>query len=221
MANKKYFSNGIIVDLEDSYFLGEGIEGKSYRLGAYVFKINYNNCISTLKEPDIKKLYSISLQRFVLPTDIIRDEDNKYAGYVKRHITKTKDNHHLQRIDKKQLLKILSLFKEDIAKLSNFHFKVDDFNLDNCIFNEEGLFFIDPGFLKYSVEDNLSENNLSKLRTFFVEIIYETLKNSEEDEYTSLNTYLQEEDIDVIDFVEKEMKISENLKSFGKRIIGK
>lgn len=221
MENKKYFSNGVILDLEETRFLGEGIEGKSYRIGSYVFKINYNYCIPTLKEYDLKKLFSINLKRFMLPTGIIRDQDYNYVGYVKKYVSKTKSNKSLQNINKDQLLSILDLFKEDIIELSNNKVKVEDFNLDNCIFNEEGLFFIDPGLLNYSDEEDILSYNLSKLRNFFVEIISEIIKNDDEDEYKELDKYLKEEEIDVIDFVKKEMEIKENLKSFSKRIMGK
>ncbi|MDD3241603.1 MAG: hypothetical protein PHQ64_02320 [Bacilli bacterium] len=221
MKNKVYFSNGVIIDLDDSQYLGQGVEGKSYRIGNFIFKINHNNCLSTLREYDLKKLFSISTKRFVLPTQIIVDEEDRYSGFVKKHIQKTKGINHFKNIDKKELLEILSLFKEDIIELTNNHFKVDDFNLDNCIFNDEGLFFIDPGFLKYSEEENLLEENLNKLNTFFVEIIYENIKDDSEEDFIELNKHLIEEKIDAITFVEKEMNQKENLKTFSRRIMGK
>jgi len=103
-----------------------------------VFKKDYK-----LEHKDVEELnylISIKTSRILMPKSKIFS-DGKLIGYTMEYIKEKKDILNDKMLN---LVKELSIIKEDIELLSNFYVRLIDINKSNIIYNGK-LYLIDPG----------------------------------------------------------------------------
>lgn len=167
-----YYINGEKVNIPTNKKpFGYGSEGKLYLIGDKLYKI-YNP--EALNEGfGNKKIYHQSLlglsrefESFVLPEDLIFDEDGNYVGYVTKLVGEKKNKEGITRLDWNDFISNIKNLEIETAMLSENRFLLIDLAFHNSIFNqEEGkLYMVDPGRYRhynyFSVSDYKSRNNI-------------------------------------------------------------
>ena len=218
IRDKKYEFN----DEELEYmYEAEGNESIVYRYKDKVLKIYKKYCRKDrLNEEDVNRLSSILTNRILLSTDPIYDEDKNFFGYVMNYIRSYSSN-FISNLPMKKFLNELDLIHDDLSLLSNNHIDMDDFIMDNLLFNGD-IYIIDPG--SYVFRNQLSvetvyKENIEKLNFFIINQLMTcnipiTKKNKEK----FMNYFLNCDQF-VGEIMKREINSNDTVKSYVKRIV--
>lgn len=163
------------------------VEGMSYEKDGYVYKIYHNNeesyfeNVGILDEKSCDKLTSIKeLKHIYLPTELIYDEANKYAG-CKSVFIKPLGEDEQKIIDKPVFVFWEEMYQiiDDLDVLTENNVLVGDFGIHNMIDNghinifDAGAYIVD--FNNEYSKRQISNNQLNELNILLSEIIEEQL----------------------------------------------
>ena len=201
----------------DKLYLNEGSEGNLYRLGNEVLKIYKDNpLISKLSKEDIEYLSKLKLKRFVVPNEVISDEEGATLGYSANYLEEDKFD-KIYSMDSKHLREELSLLLDDIRILSMNGIELADLHLSNLMISNNKIYFLDLGSFRRTNDDfdELYMINKYIFEQFIVNDLFASSlskKNRKklEKEFSSK--------IDLISFLD-EMDDGENIKIFSKKVI--
>ncbi len=198
-------------------YIDEGMEGTIYRLGNKALKIHDKfPGKAYLEEDEAKELSKIDTKRIVLPKELIYDDNDKYIGYSTDFI----DNCSLKNISKlsvREFTDEVDLIYKDLITLSDNFVDVDDYTLNNVLF-DGGIHFIDPGSYTFVKSDRfLLSDNRYRFNSFLVDSLmpYALQLTKREASYLRNTTDVSE---DLVDYFNYESEEKENLKKFVKRI---
>lgn len=201
--------NEISKYISDNNIIGSGKEVNVYKFDDKVIKIFHNNRktpIPRISDEGLIKLTTISLNCFNTPIDIIIN-NNEIIGYTEKYLQEEIPN--FDNID-------FELIKEDLYKLSNNGFSIEDL-FYNYIFTEDKLYFTDLtcyNYINTNVEflkNQILKKNITIMNNFLIGLLnFDAFKKGEHNEYTKIylaNEYRLENCSDIYygDFI-KEMK---------------
>lgn len=158
----KFIINGKIYDFDqeelDYIIIGKGTEGCCYRVRNYrddfVMKIHHKKPEKKiLDEETCKAIKDIKTNRFVLPNNLVYDEDGNYLGYTVDFI-----EYKRPKIRNLKIGKIVDEFynlEKDVNLLSKNYVYIDDLNYYNTVFSN-GIYVCDPGSFSLA-EDEYQE----------------------------------------------------------------
>ena len=201
----------------DSLYLNEGSSSTIYKYNDSVIKIYKDKpIIDKLSIDTINLLKNTRLNRIILPIDPIFDDDKKVIGYSSKYIDSSNFD-YLYNMDGKSFKREIKYLMEDIKTLSKNHIEIDDLHLDNIIYNDNKIYFIDPGSFKYNDSDirELEDINMYRFELFIVDCLLSrslAKKNRKkfENKYSSYTTF---------DNFLSTMDDEENIKKFVKRVM--
>lgn len=149
----KFYVQGkeIIINTNKKEFAG-GSEGKLYLAGDKIYKIYHKNALN--EGFGNKKIYHQSLlglsdlyNHYVLPTDLIFDEEGNYVGYVTPLINKKKQKEGVTNLDWDNFITNITEIEKETDMLSESRFLLVDLGFHNSLFNpdDKKLYLVDPG----------------------------------------------------------------------------
>ncbi len=156
--------------LEKTY-ISSGKEASVYWYGDEALKLYHFPCSEyRLGLEDAKKLSEIDTSRVLLPKRIIFDPDNgDFLGYTTIFIPK-RPILSLFKMNMDSFLDEIAVLESDAIRLSNHGVSLDDFNLENTIYDGYGeIYMIDPGsfqFLDNGID--VHEYNMLELQDYIV-----------------------------------------------------
>lgn len=165
----------------DYMFIDEGTEAEVFQYRDEALKLYKDYCMKyRLSEEEAVKLTTIPTKRILLPRKIIRiPENSEFKGYTTRFIRKCSRNAILN-MEMKHFLDELEILEDDMRLLADNGVDVDDFNLDNMLY-DGSLYFCDPGsftFRRNTHEREIYRNNISQLNTFVLDDLFGLVKIS-------------------------------------------
>lgn len=150
---------------------GYGSEGKLYLIDDKLYKIYNPEAIN--EGFGNKYIYHSSLlglneqfKSFVLPQNLIFDENNNYVGYVTELIDRKKNREGVTGLDWEHFLSNIRNLEIEADMLSENRFLLVDLAFHNSIFNKEDskLYMVDPGrychYKYFLINDYKRRNNL-------------------------------------------------------------
>lgn len=167
-----YYVNGEKIDIPTNKKpFGYGSEGKLYLVGDKLYKI-YNP--EALNEGfGNKHIYHSSLlslndqfKNFVLPQDLIFNQDGNYVGYVTDLVDGKKNKEGVTGLDWERFISNIRNLEIEVDMLSENRFLLIDLAFHNSIFNKDNgiLYMVDPGRYRhynyFSISDYKSRNNI-------------------------------------------------------------
>lgn len=162
----------------DNRFINEGNEGVVYRVFNEAFKIYKPYSRKTrLNEKSAEHLSKIQTDRILMPKELIYDEINFFIGYTMPFLESySKEN--IKKMKALELKKEIEKIKVDSEILSKNNVEIFDLHLDNLIFNDKGLYIIDPGSYKIKNFDcyYLDEFNMNEINELFLKLLKFSLK---------------------------------------------
>lgn len=199
-------------------YLGEGSEGRVYlkKDSNEAVKIFWDNNSSPMVLEDAMKMCHLKSTYFLLPRNIIYDEDGRYSGYstkaVKR-IPLISDN-LLKSLPVNTLINLIKELYEEIKYLSENGLVLNDIitNHGNYLYNGK-LYFIDPGYYKFRDYEyvKILYSNIRKINIFLNSHVFE-------EDIEELNVLLNEQkDFDLSNYLSTEGKGNESLRSLIRR----
>ena len=147
----RYYINGRSFDFDEEDLedikLDEGTEGACYRVHNYyddfVMKIHHDKPEKMiLDEETCKAISNIKTERFILPDDIIYDEDGNYKGYTVRYV-----DYKRPKVRNLKINRVIDEFytlEKDVDILTKNNVLIDDLKIFNTIFSN-GIYVCDPG----------------------------------------------------------------------------
>lgn len=218
IGNKKYkFSD---LDLEYMYE-AEGNEACVYRYKDKALKIYKDfSRKDRLSEKDVERLSKISTNRILLSVESIHNATNKFLGYVLKYIERY--SHSLiPNVNMIKFLDELNLIYEDLCLLSNNHVDVEDFIMDNLLF-DGNIYITDPG--SYIFRDDVSveklkHENILKLNHFIVnELMTYNVSISKKNKEKLADHFLDSE-LFVGEVMKNEINSKDTVSSYVKRLV--
>ena len=201
---------------------GEGLESKVYKINNRVaFKI-YKDTYDKAKidEKMINELSQIDTNRIVLPNNIIKTEQGKTKGYSMDYIEES--NTEIIDFSKEQLVKELSLLKEDLIELGENNVEIGDLREENTISNDDSFYLIDCGdYLKR--DEETTKTNIQFFNDYMVgevltELVFEESKDILDgvELLQNIRSYLYEGNY-IGDYFDEELKEDESINEYVKR----
>ena len=205
--------------------LDEGTEGCCYRVHNYrddfVMKIHHDKPEKKILDEDTcKVLKDIETERFILPEDIIYDEDGNYLGYTLPYVDYRRPK--IRNLKIRNVIDEFYILEKDVDILTDNYVLIDDLRIFNTIFSN-GIYVCDPGSYTLAQTDEekrfISGYNIERINEYELEeIIFNILKFSQT-EKKGLRKFLDESDGYLSDFMrcfcyDKE----ENAKEFFKEL---
>ncbi len=201
----------------DYMYVDEGMEGTIYRWGNRALKIHDKFPQKAfLLEDEAQKLTKIDTERILLPKELIYDDNDKYVGYSTDFLTSYNFS-NVGKLPMKEFTNEIELIYKDLNTLSDNFVDVDDYTLDNIIF-DGGIRIIDPGSYTFVKQERfLLSDNLYRFNHFLISslIPYAVKMTKRERNYFRNTTDISE---DLVDYFNYESKDNENLSKFIKRI---
>ena len=201
----------------DKLYLNEGSEGNLYRLGNEVLKIYKDNpLISKLSKEDIEFLSKLKLKRFVVPNEVISDEEGTTLGYSANYLEEDKFD-KIYSMDSKHLKEEISLLLDDIRILSMNGIELADLHLSNLMISNNKIYFLDFGSFVRTNEDfdELYMINKYIFEQFIVNVLFASSLSKKNRKKLGKEFNSR---IDLISFLD-EMDDGENIKNFSKKVI--
>ena len=137
---------------------------------------------------------SDSFHSFILPEDLIFDENGEYVGYVTKLVDKNKNKEGITGLDWDNFISNIRNLEIETEMLSEERFLLIDVAFHNAIFNREtgNLYMIDPGRYRhynyFSLADYKKRNKISnEIDTSNYSDYFESNK----DKYDSVHEFLQ------------------------------
>lgn len=161
------------IDLDSLKVIGRGTEGCIYEYDGEALKIfnkirlKYGYAIS---EEKINLLSTITVDRMILPDNIIYQQSNnnyKFVGHTMKLLKNNLPLSHLFARGISEVLEDIKLLESDIAVLSDYGIKMYDY-MHNFYYNGN-LYLIDSSY--YTECKNLNEayiHNKESINTFFI-----------------------------------------------------
>lgn len=171
------FSN----DELDYMFIDEGSEAEVFQYKDEVLKLYKDFCRKyRLSEEEASALINIPTKRILLPKKIIKIPDSlDFKGYTTQFI-KTCSRSVIPNMKMDHFLDELEVLESDMKLLADNDVDVDDFNLENMLY-DGCMYFCDPGsftFRRGSRDGSIYRNNISQLNTFVLNDLFGMVKVS-------------------------------------------
>ena len=201
---------------------GEGLESKVFKINNRVaFKL-YKDTHDKAKidEKMINELSQIETKRIVLPNNIIKTEQGTTKGYSMDYIEESDTD--IIDFSKEQLVKELSLLKEDLIELGENNVEIGDLREENTISNDKEFYLIDCGdYLKREEETtkvNLQFFNDYMVEDVLTELVFEEAKDILDglELIQNIRSYLYEGNF-IADYFDKELNEDESINEYVKR----
>ena len=177
--------NDIDQYINENNLVGFGKEVTVYKFGEKVIKIFHEErktSIKRISDDGLEKLTEISLNCFLLPIDIIYNNE-KIVGYTEKFVEEKEMN--FDNID-------FYLIKEDIITLSNNGFSIEDL-FYNYIFTSDNLYFNDLtsySYLKTDVDflkKQILNKNIIIMNNFLIGLLlFDAFRKGQNSEYTKI-----------------------------------
>lgn len=178
----KYYVQGkeIIINTNKKEF-ASGSEGKLYIIDDKVYKIYHNSALN--EGFGNKKIYHQSLlglnefyKHYLLPTDLIFDEEGNYVGYVTPLINKDKQKEGVTNLDWENLITNIKEIEKETNMLSENRFLLVDLGFHNSLFDnkDKKLYMVDPGRYHHQSFFTLSDykkRNQLMLSDYFIHML--------------------------------------------------
>ena len=145
----------------DYLFIGKGEEGSCYRIRNYrddfVMKIFHSNPEKkVLDEETCKTLTEIDMDKFILPNELVYDEDGKYIGFTTKYVSFKKPKIRNLKIGK--VIDEFCKLEKEVGILSENNVFIDDLDYYNTIFSD-GIYICDPG--SFSLAENQNQERFA------------------------------------------------------------
>jgi hypothetical protein len=194
-------------------FIGDGTSGNVYLINGEAYKLYRPYCkTENMSEEAINILKTIHTKNIILPRECILDIERNLVGYISKYI-KDYGYEYLLTLPKEKVLTYLYNLKEDLITLGKNKITVKDLYIENTSFNNNGIYIIDCGrFLvgsKNYNDENLScSDNLDQFNSYVIKDIL-CGGRPEYYKYDELIRHIisqKKNDIDIIDFLDKDMQ---------------
>ena len=157
------------------------------------------------------------MKRFILPNNSIKDEESNLVGYSSSYLIEDPFN-SLYDISGKDFKKEIKIIMEDIKELSRNKIEIDDLHLDNIIYSDNHIYFVDCGHFKYKEDEDTKEIERTNMARFEYFIVNYMLARS----LAKKNRKKLEKQFESCENMEEflsHMDDDENIKTFAKNII--
>lgn len=169
--------------------LGSGLEVDVYQVGDEVVKFikRYPGKKILLDKNSIEKMRVIGTKRILLPTTVLLDKKHEFRGYKMDYVENIGIDSYIS-LNKEDLVKENSLFKEDLTKLSDEKVLIEDLSHENTSYHN-GIYLIDPGSCK--IDNDLDSNQVFGINLELVNhyLIYSVLRNYVLNKYQEVDSY--------------------------------
>lgn len=171
VINNNVYINGTKLNL-----LGSGVDGKVYKYEDKAIKLYHDDyqIKGHLNIEQIEILCSIITKNIILPKERLGSNLNNF-GYVMNYIDlDTKKDILLEDIYK--LTKEIKTLEEELILIGKNHFLLDDFKVENFVFNDN-LYLLDPDSFIFDKKVDFSKKNLELFVWYFIRDIIFSLNN--------------------------------------------
>lgn len=189
--------------------IGKGGEATIYKYNDEALKVFADN----KSEKNAFILKKFKLDHFIMPNNILY-KDNKYIGYTMKLLDNCQD---LNGIKKEILINNLKEIKKEILILSLNGILIKDLIPKNSLLQNNILYFIDTSLYEYKGSNtviNMSNLNMNSLYKYLGYLLKESTHSLESSKI--LHSMLPK---DTLQFIRKEMKNDETIKTFSMRLI--
>lgn len=212
-------------DLE-SFFIGKGEEGSCFRIRNYrddfVMKLFHSNPEKkVLDEETCKTLTEIDTEKFILPTELVYDEDGNYTGFITKHVSYKKPK--IRNLKIGRVIDEFCKLEKDVDTLTKNNVFIDDLHYYNTIFSD-GIYICDPG--SFSLAENENQErfanyyNRKRITEYEIEeIIFNLFKLGvrEQDKFRKMFSNIDEFLSDYLSFLVSDK--DENAKTYFKEVV--
>lgn len=164
--------DGKIVNFTKKDQIGEGEEGKVYRVGNTIIK---KHKLTILKKSTCKYLIRInsSSMQIVLPYDLALNKSGKYIGYVTRDLGDNKGIDRIKEFTKEELNDNYDTLIKDGITLAKKGVSLGDITKDNMFVNDK-IYFPDCGLFEI-MDPKEDFEYLITHNTFLIDSIFENI----------------------------------------------
>ena len=192
----KYKINNQIykIDLNSLNVLGTGTEGSVYEYNNAALKIFNPTRIKygyALSENKFKLMSNISLDRFILPDELVYEKKRnsyKFVGYTMKLLKNKLPINHLFSLNLKEVINEIKLLESDVDVLSDYGIKMFDF-MKNFYYNGK-LYIIDTSYyIECADIEDVATSNKRAINDFFIyNLLLKPVSNNLNFEKTPFNS---------------------------------